>query len=296
MPAVGPESAALVMRAHAKVNLRLRVLGPAGDGFHAVETLLLRLALADHVVIEPGPPGLRLEVEGSASAPADASNLCWRAARRFEAAGGRPLGLTIRLEKEIPAGAGLGGGSADAAAVLTLLDRLHPDALRSSALERIAGEIGNDVPFGLCPTPMALGWERGRRILPLPAPPARPVLLLVPDFSIDTATAYGWLRDARRERSREVGGEVLPPASRLETWAEIERLAGNDFEGVVFAHHPSLADGKRTLLEAGASLALLCGSGSCLFGVFETRRIRDEAADRIAAESGFRPVRTATLS
>ena len=152
----------LQLRAHAKLNLWLRVLAREESGYHSVETLLQRLELHDELTLTLIPVReIRLDVVGDSTVPADESNLCWRAA---EALSRRhpDSGVHIRLHKRIPAGAGLGGGSADAAAVLVGLNRLWGDPFGPHELLDVAGELGSDVPFGLCPSEAALAWGRGR--------------------------------------------------------------------------------------------------------------------------------------
>jgi 4-diphosphocytidyl-2-C-methyl-D-erythritol kinase len=311
--------------AHAKVNLRLRVLETSESGYHSIETLFLRLALRDEVELCVGRPGIRLEVEEEPGplagvvlrgepVPRGEPNLCWRAAEAYHRALGTEPALEILLRKRLPAGAGLGGGSADAAAVLRGLEALHDGALGAKRLTELAGELGSDVPFALADTPMALGWERGRRLLPLPAPPSRPVLVLVPDFSVGTPEAYRWLDAVRAGRGLEGaaggapgpaegagvdagdggpgGAYLLPSPERLADWEELEGIAVNDFEGPVFSRHPILAAWKDELFEAGARLALLSGSGSALFAVFGREAERAAAAERFEGREGVAVLHT----
>jgi len=288
----------VAVEAHAKLNLRLRVLAREESGFHGPETIFLRLALADRVEVEPGPPGISIEVEGDDRVPAGPENLCVRAAHAaFETAGVSPA-LRIRLVKRIPAEAGLGGGSADAAAVLAALagwPGLEEIRRRAASL---GAAIGSDVPFGLSRAPMALAWERGRRLLPLEPPPARPLLVAVPPFGIATADAYRWLAEDRRADTDSdewiEAGVLLPAPDALRSWATLERLAGNDLERPVFRRHPELARLRDALREAGATVALLCGSGSSVAGVFAAEAERDAAAERLERDAGVRAIRTAT--
>ncbi|MXW66924.1 MAG: hypothetical protein F4Z72_08010, partial [Gemmatimonadales bacterium] len=159
--------------AHAKVNLRLRVFARDETGFHGVETVLARTSLSDTVTLSAAETarGVTLSVDGplAEGVPDGPDNLCRQAAERFLARAfgkrGRPA-VHIRLTKRIPMGSGLGGGSADAGATLRLLAARWP-RLETRELVELAGEIGSDVPFALLGVPMALGWERGRRLLPL---------------------------------------------------------------------------------------------------------------------------------
>lgn len=292
----GPRPPSVALPAHAKLNLRLRVLGREESGYHGLETLFLRLALVDEVEVAPGPPGVRILVEGDDRVPAGPENLCARAARAMFEAAGREPAVRIRLVKRIPVEAGLGGGSADAAAVLTAL-RAWPDLADVAArATSIGAAIGSDVPFGLSPTPLALAWERGRRLLPLAPPPRRPVLVAVPPFGVATADAYRWLA-ADRAAGEDPDGEegfVLPDPAALGTWEALERVATNDLERPVFRRHPELARLRDALRASGASMALLCGSGSGVAGVFADDASRDAAAERLERDAGVRAIRTAT--
>ncbi len=284
--------------APAKLNLRLRVLAREESGFHGLETIFLRLALADRVEVEPGPPGISLAVEGDGGVTRGPDNLCVRAARAMHEAAGLAPAVRIRLVKRIPVEAGLGGGSADAAAVLAALVEWPGLADTGPRAASIAAALGSDVPFGLSPSPMALAWERGRRLLPLGPPPARPVLVVVPPFGIGTADAYRWLAADRAAGGDDdqdgEAGLVLPDPDALRSWKTLERLATNDFERPVFRRHPELARLRDALRESGATPALLCGSGSSVAGVFETETERDAAAERLERDAGVRAIRTAT--
>ena len=286
-----------VLRAHAKLTVSLRVLAREESGFHSVETVLLRLELADRIELETtGESGIRLEVTGDASVPADDRNLCWRAARALYDYVEREGGTRIRLEKNVPAGAGLGGGSADAAAVLRGLNEAWGRPLSGSALLGLAGELGSDVPFGLCDAPMVLAWERGRRMLPLEAPPSMPVLVVVPAYPIGAGDAYGWLAEDRAAGLVSPPGPCLHPGpAEFSNRSALERLAVNDLEEPVFRRHPELAEIRDTLADLGAAIAILCGSGSCVAGVFRDTAARDRAADAVQGVDGLSVLRTRTL-
>jgi 4-diphosphocytidyl-2-C-methyl-D-erythritol kinase len=283
--------------AHAKLNVSLRVLAREQSGYHSIETILLRLELADCVELASTvEPGVRLEVTGNPEIPADASNLCWRAAEALRREVGHRGGVKIGLDKRIPAGAGLGGGSADAAAVLQGLNELWGMPLDGPALVRLAGEIGSDVPFGLCKKPMALGWERGRRLLPLEAPSPRPVLIVVPDYSIGAGEAYGWLAEDRSAGLVEPPAPaLLPCTAELSEGLVLERLAINDLAQPVFRRHPELAGIRDALTDRGADFALLCGSGSCVAGLFSDESVLAGVADSFSRVEGLSTIRTRTL-
>ncbi len=273
----------------AKINLRLRVFSRDETGFHAVETILARTDLTDELWLEEAESGVTVEVEGplAEGVPAGPDNLCARAAKAFLAAafvGRRAPGVRLRLLKRIPVGSGLGGGSADAAGTLRLLAARWP-RLETGELFRIAGRVGTDVPFGLLDVPMALGWERGRRLLPLRAPEPRPGLLLSPPFPVSTPDAYGWLASRRSTGGSPGGAAVLPGASRLATWDALERLIGNDLAPPIFEKHPALANALRMMQDSGGT-ASMTGSGSTLFAVFTDAGKREDAR-RALAGSGF---------
>jgi len=287
----------LEVLAHAKLNLSLRVLAREESGFHSLETIFLRLELADRLEIETGAaPGIRLEVTGDASVPSDERNLAWRAASAVIRETGHQGGASIRLEKRIPSGAGLGGGSADAAAVLTGLNRLLGSPLAGATLVRMAGELGSDVPFAMCPSPMALGWERGRRLLPLPAPATRPVLIIDPGYPVAAGEAYGWLAADRAAGVATLPGAAhLPAAGELSDPGVLAGLAVNDLAGPVFRRHPDLARIRDALEDLGAAVAMLCGSGSCVAAVFEDDVARDRAARAFGGTDGVSTICTRTL-
>ncbi|MEX1257515.1 MAG: 4-(cytidine 5'-diphospho)-2-C-methyl-D-erythritol kinase [Gemmatimonadota bacterium] len=289
-------------RAPAKVNLRLRVLERESDGYHRLETVFQALELADTLEIAlTDQPGIVLEVrgvpDGEIGRPEE--NLAVRAAvrlvRAVEAGGGRPPGISIRLEKAIPHGAGLGGGSSDAAAVLHGVNALLGAPISREELVRMAKELGADVPFFVSETSRAIGLGRGDEISPLPPLPRRPLLLVVPAPGIVTGWAYGVLAAHRILTGERIAPRSEPDRASAEDWAGVARVAGNDFEAALFPHRPELEQLKEVLLEGGARPALLSGSGSALFGVFEEEGAATRAAERVgAAFPGARLILTHT--
>jgi 4-diphosphocytidyl-2-C-methyl-D-erythritol kinase len=259
----------VLVAAQAKVNLRLRILARETSGYHQLETLFLRLALADDVRITITNGARTLDVDGEVDARQIGvveRNLAWRAADAYAAATGWPAGFNIRLTKHIPIGAGLGGGSADAAAVLRALDAIAPTALGERALLAIAEGLGADVPFLTTSLPYAFAWGRGERLLAVPAPPEREVLLLLPPFYVSTSSAYGWLPSGR---DATVSAGVVSPfeATSLSHWDYLATIATNDFEPVVSARHPEIPTLVAQLRGAGCVVAMMSGSGSAVFGV-----------------------------
>jgi len=275
--------------AQAKINLLLRVLAQETSGYHSIETVFLRLDLADEVRVRLAS-GRSLDCAGPAL-PATGlgpteKNLAYRAAVAYSEATGWPAGFAIEIDKRIPVGGGLGGGSADAGAVLRALDALSPKPL-GNALVEIAGPLGADVPFMTIDAPLALAWSRGERLFPLHPLAPRPVILLMPDFGISTAQAYGWVASDRGTYAPIP--EVIDPAS-LATWEALPGIATNDFGAVVGRRHPIIAELVDELRAHGAPIAMLSGSGSTVFGIFDN--VPDAAA--IARSTGHSAVATRT--
>ncbi len=261
-------SAPLVLEAPAKLNLSLRLLGKREDGFHEIDTLMVRLpGLCDRLSFSPAEAdALTCDDPG---VPADGSNLVVKALAAYRAAGGQAAPLAIRLEKRVPHGAGLGGGSSDAAATLAALDRLAEAPLGTPRLMEIAAGLGSDIPFFLGP-PAARATGRGEKIAPAAGRiPALPVLLLKPGFGVSTPDAYKRWAD-----SRELPGVSYAPRSF--PWGELV----NDLERPVFQKHLFLAEMKAWLLgRPGVAGALMSGSGSTMFALLE----EDADPDPIAA-------------
>jgi 4-diphosphocytidyl-2-C-methyl-D-erythritol kinase len=278
-----------VLRAPAKVNLFLRVLGRRPDGFHEVQTLLQAIDLHDELTVQlGGGDGVDLAVVGPEPC-GPRENLAWRAAERFAAVTGLGEGVRIRLEKRIPAGAGLGGGSSDAGAVLRALCHLTDVHERDAAVTRVAAGLGADVPFFLSDSPLALATGRGDVLEPLEPLPAAHLVLSLPPVHVSTASAYGELARARAgvgargapDTVPEAGSAALPgvPAPpRPRTWREVMACMRNDFEAVVPRSRPEIARALDALREEGASAALLCGSGAASFGLFGDRAAAEAAA------------------
>jgi 4-diphosphocytidyl-2-C-methyl-D-erythritol kinase len=280
----------IAIPAFAKINLDLRILGLRSDGYHDLRTILQSLLLADTVRVtrRRGP----FEITCSdPDVPADRRNLVWKAASlvwRMCRIGARtPHHLSIHIEKRIPTEAGLGGGSADAAATLLAVDRLWGLDFDPATLSRIAARLGADVPFFLAGG-TALGLGRGDDIYPMADLPQVPVVVIRPGFGVPTVDAYGWYD--REPQARRRGADRSVPAS----WPAWARSLRNDLEGPVTRHHPTIARIRQSLLDAGAVTALMSGSGSAVFGLFE----RADAAKRTArdlARPGWLVLHTRTV-
>jgi 4-diphosphocytidyl-2-C-methyl-D-erythritol kinase len=261
---------AVRVAAQAKVNLRLRILARETSGYHQLETLFLRLVLADDLLVRATSGARSLDVDGEIDPRllgAPERNLAWRAADAYAAATGWPAGFAIELTKRIPVGGGLGGGSADAGAVLRALEAMSPAPIGEPALLAIAARLGADVAFLASSSAFALAWGRGERLLGLGAPEERELLLVLPPFAVNTGEAYGWLAAARDAGGAEGDASGALDARTLGDWTTIARLAINDFEPVVAARHPMIERVLTRLRELGCAPAMMSGSGSSLFGV-----------------------------
>lgn len=299
--------------AQAKLNLFLRVLGRDASGYHSLETLFQRLDLGDKLTVRVEVAGRSLDSRGADVGPVE-RNLAWRAALAYADAAGWPGSFAIEIEKRIPPGGGLGGGSADAGAVLRILDNLAPEPLGEPALLRMAMALGADVPFLASDAVRALAWGRGERLLALPALPPVPVALLLPEVGVATADAFRWLA-ADRERTTDgrAGYPPLPEPRRLgmddlTEWEAMYPLAENDLERPVAARVPAVAalHAFRTELHARATGAggplaggiyAMTGSGSTWFALGElAEALLAGGSDAPRPPAGVRVVGTRTAA
>ena len=257
----------LTVRAHAKVNLDLRVFGTRPDGYHELRTVFQSIELHDTLTCSERPGAFAI-TSRAASMPLDSSNLVWKAAAALWKVLGRPgepCDTLVTIDKVIPMEAGLGGGSADAAASLLAFARLWGGA-PVSLLREVAASIGSDIPFFLSGG-TALGLGRGEEIYPLVDLPVHWVVIVRPAFGVSTAEAYSWYdedRTAGLKEPREF--QVLPVP-----WPSRAAQMVNDLEPPVMRRHPEIMDIKAALKDGGAVAASMSGSGSAVFGLFRTR-------------------------
>ncbi|HYK17572.1 MAG TPA: 4-(cytidine 5'-diphospho)-2-C-methyl-D-erythritol kinase [Bryobacteraceae bacterium] len=272
-----PTFARIRVRALAKINLDLRILNKRPDGYHELRTIFQTVSLADTLEIEFERGRTRIEIKSDLNI---SGNIIEKAAHRALEATGRTGRVGFVLQKRIPLGGGLGGGSSNAAAVLLGLPALVGKTLPLPKLIELASELGSDVPFFLLGG-AALGLGRGTELYPLPEPPARPALIVCPEIHSSTAEAYAAL--GRKESPSPPAG-IVNNFQQL-VWASARGLETggpafeNDFEEVVFRRHPQLKSIQRKLLRQGAAEARMSGSGSSIFGIFEDRALRDRAAE-----------------
>jgi 4-diphosphocytidyl-2-C-methyl-D-erythritol kinase len=263
----------MLLRAFAKINLDLKILGRRLDGYHEVRTILQTIDWYDEIRIEPADTfqfvtaGLPLEYSNSAS------NLVVRAVHEFEWAARQPVHAHIELVKNIPAGAGLGGGSADAAVTLMGLQQMYGEVLSPTEFLKCLRSLGSDVPF-FAEGGRALATGRGDEVLPQEDEANYWLVVVHPGVHISTVEAYSWLTVLGE--SNTIEGFYNPSAPGREV-----DLPGNDFEIAVFERHPVLKDIQSALLREGARQALLSGSGSALFGRFDRQEEAVKAASQL---------------
>ena len=297
----------LTLKAHAKINWFLKILGRRDDGFHEIESLIQKVSLHDVLKISPSDE-LSLITDGGI---AEKENLVYKAASLLKSTYSVRAGAHMELYKSIPVGAGLGGGSSDAAAVLIGLNQLWSLDLSPESLSEIAATIGSDVPFFLY-GPASFAYGRGEKLAPCRAIKKLHILLVKPPFEVSTAWAYknmktnGFLENKAQdiEKSGEMPDHLPKLTKKTEKVnnikllirnieeAQFSAISGselNDLESVTIREFHVIAEIKDRLLELGAVFSLMSGSGSTVFGVF---RSRDEAK---AASKDFQGFWTAAV-
>ena len=264
---------AVVLKTPAKINLCLRILGLRADGYHEVITWMQQISLYDEVRIEPG--GKRILVYADRDdVPGGRENIVHRAARALRESSGREaLGARIYLKKNIPAGAGLGGGSGNAAGVLWALNRAWSLGMRKAELSEVAARIGSDVPFFLG-GPAAVCRGRGERVEAKEALRSGWFLLVKPPVALSTQDVYGWSREKLGREGRSFDEKNCP--MRLGRYEY-----GNDLQDIVFPKFPELEGLCGMLVRYGAERAMMSGSGSTIFGFFRRKGEAERAAIRI---------------
>lgn len=271
------------VRAAAKINLHLRVLKPMADGFHGIESLFQAIGLHDRIVIRSlTHPGIR--VRGDFDCDPSRTTV-YRAAERYLSAAGIVRGFEINVDKRIPVQAGLGGGSSDAAALLAGLQVLCGSPLNDAALADIGASVGSDVPFFLG-TGAAVVSGRGEQVRSITPRTDFGVLVIKPGFGSSTPEAYRLLDRARQDGSYldpEPAPPLQGPDGLAARYAQDPERWGfyNSFQPVLDARAPEYGAAREAMLSCGATVAMLSGSGSALFGIY---------ADPAQAEAAMEPV------
>lgn len=269
----------MTVRSYAKINLGLYVLGKRDDGFHDLATVFHRVDLFDTLHFEITGGGVTLESDRD-DIPRDRGNLCVRAAEALLRAH-RDRGVHMYLEKRIPAGAGLGGGSSNAAAVLRVLPELLGLDIPDEERMEIAAMLGSDVPFFLQDRP-AEARGRGEILMPFDWRCPYWILLVTPDIHVSTAWAYGSLQPRPRQPEPQLRAALEKLPHDADALATVLR---NDFEDVVMERHPAIGSLRDHMMDCGAAGALMSGSGSSVFGLFEAKNIAENCARHLHGET-----------
>ena len=279
---------ALTLWAPAKVNLFLEIVGKRPDGYHEVRTVLQHVDLCDEIRIIEGGKGISVESHGLAS-PQEEENLAHRAATLFSQTCGIQTGVRIQITKHIPLGAGMGGGSSDAATTLWGLNHLFQTNLPPEELHRLGAQLGSDVPFFLDgPTVWACG--RGDELHSLPLFPVSWLLIAYPGFPVSTTWAYTNLELTGGDKSIRVR-----TAAEKGNYEPLLTLSWNRFEEIVFRRYPVVRQLKEYLEACGARPALMTGTGSAVFGRARTREDAEGWAGQLR-EKGYAVFVVQTLS
>jgi 4-diphosphocytidyl-2-C-methyl-D-erythritol kinase len=276
------------IRAPAKINLGLRVVGRRADGYHLLDTIMVPVSLYDEIDIRKIRP-----VRGKLpdkfiqitcrhpDVPQGDANIVHRAAELMTKRSGRgPQPISIHIDKRIPVGAGLGGGSSDAAATLVILNRLLRLRLPATVLKKLAVTLGADVPFFIQPRP-ARARGIGDRLRPLDWLPRFWSVILYPGFPVSTEWVY---RNLGQKLTKPIVNTSITPS--LRSWDGLTRRLHNDLEGVTLKRYPEIAVLKQKLLHEGALRVLMSGSGSSVFGIFTSKQTAVKAFRRLRQEEG----------
>lgn len=278
----------------AKINWQLRVLGRRPDGFHELRTIFQTITLHDRLTLRArNDERLQLTCD-SPEIPVDESNLIMRAALALQNRFNVRKGAFVHLEKNIPVEAGLGGGSSNAAIALIGLAHLWQIETNKEELVKVGAQLGADVPFFLTGG-TALGTGLGTHVRPINEVATTHLLIIKPEAKVSTAEAYKSLN--ARALTKVDSDTILSISCADEKFEDSNPYAlHNDFEPVVFRLKPEIERAKSALLEAGARFALLAGSGSSVFGLFDNRQEQEQALESLKMETAWRIIKCATLA
>jgi 4-diphosphocytidyl-2-C-methyl-D-erythritol kinase len=275
----------IALPAFAKINWSLRVIGKRPDGYHQIETVLQTISLHDTITLTTTNDNQITLFCDDRSLPSDATNLVCRAAAALQTRCGLNRGAQIRLEKRIPAQAGLGGGSSDAAMTLLGLSYLWKTGASTKELLELAASLGADVPFFFYGG-TAGGVGTGTEMIPAMDAGAKFLLVLKPNAHVPTTRAYESLNAP--SLTTIAGDTILSSSLRGRDRHNVSEYLKNDFETVVFRLEPEIERAKVAMLKAGAKQALLAGSGSAVFGIFDNQEAQERAIQAIDLEAGWR--------
>lgn len=268
----------LSLKSHAKVNLFLEVLGKRSDGYHEIESLIQEISLCDNILLEDRLRGITILCPNKkVNIPSNHNNLAYKAANLLIAKFSIKKGISITIDKKIPVGSGLGGGSSNAASVLKGLNQLWNIGLKNAQLQELGAEIGSDVPFFINGK-TALVKGRGAKIHTCFTMPKIWLVLAIPNVSVSTKWAY---RRLDGELTKNMNSVKLPRLKKLQV-KDIMNNLFNRLEGVVFKEYPLIKAIKEKMIACGASGALMSGTGSAVFGIALSKDKAYKIAKRIS--------------
>ncbi|GIS85071.1 MAG: 4-diphosphocytidyl-2-C-methyl-D-erythritol kinase [Nitrospina sp.] len=271
----------LQFKTPAKINLGLHIHKKREDGFHELETILQMVTWFDELQLEGTCEKVELFCD-TPEIPNDETNLVVKAARLLQKHfPGRCAGVKITLKKSIPSGAGLGGGSGNAAGVLLALNHLWDLKISRENLIALSGELGSDVPFFLI-SPCAIGTGKGEILEPIKNPINLYVLMIYPNLPLSTPWVYGNLKLKLTKHKNNIS--ILTNFLMRSDFAQLGAGLYNDLEPIVFKRYPEILEIKNELLRSGAGGALLSGSGSTVFGIFDNPDLAKKALARFAGK------------
>jgi len=266
------------IKAPAKINLCLKILGRRPDGYHNIFSIMRKVSLYDYILLEPSEKDILVQSDNN-EIPAGKDNLAYRAAEIFFSSTGLRKGVRVFIKKRIPSGAGLGGGSSDAAAVLKGLNRIYNTRLKTIELVKMGAEIGSDVPFFVSRFSTVVAEGRGEIMTPVKIPEYW-YLLVYPEVHISTAWAYSQFDNVKKVLTNQT---ISIKLYKFKREAFLEEIF-NDLEVVSAERYPVLKKIKKMMNDAGALAAVMTGSGSTMVGIFKSRKMAEEAGKLISKD------------
>ncbi|MBS4035712.1 MAG: 4-(cytidine 5'-diphospho)-2-C-methyl-D-erythritol kinase [Ignavibacterium sp.] len=265
------------VKSPAKINIGLNIIRKREDGFHDLETIFYPLNLYDEITITKSDSFSFISNDELLNK--EPTNLIIKAQKEFERVSGKTLNVKIELKKNIPIGAGLGGGSSNAAITLKTLNALLEPAITEGRLEQellseIALKLGSDVPYFLNPVPV-FAESRGEKITPVNLKIENPILIVNPGIHISTKWAFGHIKTQQPKMSLKslIGYNEI-------SIDDLKQIAVNDFEEIVFNEYHEIKNIKEVMLQTGVILSLMTGTGSTVFGIFENKKAAEKAAEK----------------
>ena len=278
---------ALTIEACAKINLYLKITGRRPDGYHLLESLMQSVTLSDivDVSIDKSSSGIFLEADQK-NIPLDQKNTCFRAAEKWLEASGEKMLVRIKLQKRIPSEAGLGGASADAAAVLKALNQMSDNPLSAIQLNNIAAETGADVPFCLNGG-LAFCEGIGEKITALEPLEQKPLIIIKPSFGLSTPAVFSYIdanKSCLNERKNISGNMKTIATAKQKKWSDLSNYARNEMQFAATQMKPELEYYIRLLESEDSLLALMSGSGTSIFAIYQSEEARDKMHERLCCQ------------